>query len=74
MRFLLDQDVYELTARLLVQSGGDVLRVRDLGLSRADDVTLQAAAIARRIQKALETAELSFVRGVELSQSQSSVP
>ncbi|MBI2836021.1 MAG: DUF5615 family PIN-like protein [Acidobacteria bacterium] len=47
MRFLLDQDVYELTARLLIQSGCDVLRVRDLGLSRADDVTLLRAARER---------------------------
>ena len=47
MRFLLDQDVYELTVRLLVQSGGDVLRVRNLGLSRADDVTLLRTAQER---------------------------
>ena len=47
MRFLLDQDVYELTARLPVESGYDVLRVRDLGLSRADDVTLLKTARER---------------------------
>ncbi len=47
MRFLLDQDVYELTARVLAQSGCDVLRVRDLGLSRADDMTLVRTARER---------------------------
>jgi hypothetical protein len=37
-------------------------------------MTGEPAAIAKRMQEALETAKLSFVRGVELSQSQSSVP
>ena len=44
MNLLLDQDVYEITARLLIQSGHDVRRARELGLSRADDVRLLAAA------------------------------
>lgn len=37
MRFLLDQDVYELTARFLVQSGHDVLKVSEIGMSTAGD-------------------------------------
>jgi predicted nuclease of predicted toxin-antitoxin system len=37
MRFLLDQDVYAITARFLVDAGHDVVLVAQLGLSRASD-------------------------------------
>ena len=37
MRFLLDQDVYDLTARFLVDTGHDVLRVAEIGMARASD-------------------------------------
>jgi predicted nuclease of predicted toxin-antitoxin system len=37
MRFLLDQDVYALTARFLADAGHDVVQVEQLGLSQASD-------------------------------------
>jgi predicted nuclease of predicted toxin-antitoxin system len=37
MRFLLDQDVYAITARFLVDAGHDVVLVAQLGLSQASD-------------------------------------
>lgn len=37
MRFLLDQDVYAATARLLSDLGHDVVPVAQIGLSQADD-------------------------------------
>ncbi|MBD2102122.1 DUF5615 family PIN-like protein [Leptolyngbya sp. FACHB-261] len=37
MKLLLDQDVYALTARFLVDAGYDVLLAAQLGLSRATD-------------------------------------
>jgi predicted nuclease of predicted toxin-antitoxin system len=44
MRFLLDQDVYAITARLLQQSGHDVTTASELGLSRAADSELLVVA------------------------------
>jgi predicted nuclease of predicted toxin-antitoxin system len=44
MRLLLDQDVYATTARFLTGLGHDVVRVGQLGLSRADDSDLLATA------------------------------
>jgi predicted nuclease of predicted toxin-antitoxin system len=37
MRFLLDQDVYSVTARFLSDLGHDVVQVAAVGLSRAED-------------------------------------
>ena len=37
MRLLLDQDVYESTARFLAEKGHDVVRVRELGMATASD-------------------------------------
>jgi predicted nuclease of predicted toxin-antitoxin system len=37
VRFLLDQDVYAVTARFLTESGHDVLIVAEIGLSQASD-------------------------------------
>lgn len=37
MRLLLDQDVYEITARFLVSLGMDVLKVSELGMAAASD-------------------------------------
>lgn len=37
MRLLIDQDVYEITARFLIELGHDVLRVREIGMARASD-------------------------------------
>jgi len=40
MKFLLDQDVYDLTARFLAEQGHDVVTASQLGLSRAQDSDL----------------------------------
>ena len=40
MRLLLDQDVYAATARHLKSLGHDVVRVSEIGLSRAKDEAL----------------------------------
>jgi predicted nuclease of predicted toxin-antitoxin system len=44
MKFLLDQDVYATTARFLTSLGHDVVRVAQIGLSRADDSDLLTIA------------------------------
>ena len=44
MTFLLDQDVYEMTARFLRDLGHDVVKASELGLSRAPDSILLTAA------------------------------
>jgi len=44
MRFLLDQDVYAVTARFLAGLGHDVIQVAQLGLSQADDEELLKVA------------------------------
>ena len=44
MRFLLDQDVYALTARFLRELGHDIVTAAELGLSRAADTALLARA------------------------------
>jgi predicted nuclease of predicted toxin-antitoxin system len=50
MRFLLDQDVYAKTIQFLHGSGHDLVRVSELGLSRASDETvLQTAQAQNRI-------------------------
>jgi predicted nuclease of predicted toxin-antitoxin system len=40
VKFLLDQDVYALTARFLTAQGHDVVTASQLGLSRAQDIDL----------------------------------
>jgi predicted nuclease of predicted toxin-antitoxin system len=40
MKFLIDQDVYAVTARFLSDLGHDVVRVAQIGLSQADDEEL----------------------------------
>jgi predicted nuclease of predicted toxin-antitoxin system len=44
VRFLLDQDVYALTARFLRELGHDVVTAAELGLARAPDTALLARA------------------------------
>ena len=44
MRFLLDQDVYGTTARLLDSFGHDVVRVAQIGLAQAEDEELLRVA------------------------------
>ncbi len=40
MRFLLDQDVYAISARFLIDTGHDVLLVSQIGLSQASKAFL----------------------------------
>jgi predicted nuclease of predicted toxin-antitoxin system len=44
MKFLLDQDVYALTARFLREQGHDVVTASELGMSRAQDEQLLKTA------------------------------
>jgi predicted nuclease of predicted toxin-antitoxin system len=44
MRFLLDQDVYAITARFFANAGHDVVLVAQLGLSQASDEEILRAA------------------------------
>ena len=44
MRFLLDQDVYAATIRLLIGLGHDVITAGNIGLSRASDSDLLKVA------------------------------
>lgn len=37
MKFLLDQDVYEVTARFLIGLGHEILRVAEIGMAQASD-------------------------------------
>lgn len=45
MKFLLDQDVYEITNLFLKRLGHDVVKVSDIGLSTAQDEDLLSVAI-----------------------------
>ncbi|MBI5650189.1 MAG: DUF5615 family PIN-like protein [Chloroflexi bacterium] len=47
MKFLLDHDVYAITARFLGDLGHDVVPVAKIGLAEADDATLLATAHAQ---------------------------
>ncbi len=50
MKFLLDQDIYALTARFLVDAGYDVITAKEIGMSRAsDEEILQLAQKQQRI-------------------------
>ena len=50
VKFLLDQDVYALTARFLVDAGYDIVTAREIGMSRAkDEEILQVAQEQQRI-------------------------
>lgn len=54
MRLLLDQDVYEVTARFLIGLGHDVLRVAELGMAQASD--------EENLNKALELERIFITR------------
>ncbi|MBI5446283.1 MAG: DUF5615 family PIN-like protein [Deltaproteobacteria bacterium] len=71
MKFLLDQDVYEITARLLRSMGHDVVTAADLGLSRASDLELLAAA--RERERILVTRDADFGELVFLKESSAGV-
>jgi predicted nuclease of predicted toxin-antitoxin system len=67
MRFLLDQDVYAVTVRLLRDAGHDVLTAADIGASRALDETLLTTAHAqvRLFTRDRDFGALVFVQGFE---------
>lgn len=67
MRFLLDQDVYAVTARFLVDVGHDVVLVGQIGLSQAsDEQILKTAQEQNRIlvTRDRDYGNLVFVRAV----------
>jgi predicted nuclease of predicted toxin-antitoxin system len=58
MKFLLDQDVYMVTARFLAALGYDVIRVSQIGLSQADDSDL--LVVAREQDRIFVTRDRDF--------------
>jgi predicted nuclease of predicted toxin-antitoxin system len=60
MKFLLDQDVYEKTRRVLIGLGHDVVTASESGLSTAEDSDLLAAAA--RDGRVLVTRDRDFGR------------
>jgi predicted nuclease of predicted toxin-antitoxin system len=58
VRFLLDQDIYAVTARFLSDLGHDVLAVAQIGLSTADDSHL--LSVARERSRILVTRDRDF--------------
>lgn len=66
MKFLLDQDVYAITARFLISLGYDVILAADIGLScAADQVLLNEAQKLERIfvTRDRDYGNLVFVQG-----------
>lgn len=67
MKFLLDQDVYASTARLMSEWGHDVVPVARIGLSRAKDEELLAVAQEQGrilVTRDRDYGSLVFVRGL----------
>ena len=67
MKFLLDQDVYAITARLLAELGHDVTRAVEVGLSRASDEEILREAQRRGqllVTRDRDFGNLVFVRGL----------
>lgn len=67
MNLLLDQDVYEVTARFLVSVGHDVLRVGEIGMARASDEENLIKAIELErifITRDRDYGNLVFVKGI----------
>jgi len=54
VKLLLDQDVYEATARFLIDLRHDVLRVREIGMAQASD--------EENLKKALELSRIFVTR------------
>lgn len=68
MKLLLDQDVYERTARFLVEKEYDVLRLKDIGMSRAsdEDNLAKAAELGRLfVTRDRDYGNLVFVKGIQ---------
>lgn len=66
MRFLLDQDVFALTARFLVDAGHDVVLVAQIGLSQASDEEILRTQEQQRIlvTRDRDYGNLVFVRAI----------
>ena len=67
MKLLLDQDVYALTARFLIDSGHDVVLVAEIGLAQAsDEEILRTAQEQNRIlvTRDRDYGNLVFVRAI----------
>lgn len=70
MRLLLDQDVYEITARFIIGLGHDVVRVAELGMAQAsDEKNLKKALELNRIfvTRDRDYGNLVFVKGIRSS-------
>ncbi len=67
MKLLLDQDVYEVTARFLIGLGYDLVRVAELGMAQAsDEENLNKALELNRIfvTRDRDYGNLVFVKGI----------
>ncbi|CAN5135359.1 hypothetical protein BH20ACI1_BH20ACI1_12530 [soil metagenome] len=67
MKLLLDQDVYEITARFLIGLEHDVVRVAELGMARAsDEENLKKALELNRIfvTRDRDYGNFVFVKGI----------
>jgi len=71
MKFLLDQDVYAATARLLRGLGHDVLSPAELGLAQASD--LQLISVAKEQGRVFVTRDRDFGELVFLSEVRTGV-
>jgi predicted nuclease of predicted toxin-antitoxin system len=68
MKLLLDQDVYELTARFLTNIGHDVVKVSELGMARSSDEDNLAKALDLGrifVTRDRDFGNLVFVRGIQ---------
>ncbi len=68
MRLLLDQDIYEITARFITGLGHDVVRVAELGMAQAsDEENLKKALELNRIfvTRDRDYGNLVFVKGIK---------
>lgn len=68
MKLLLDQDVYEATARFLIELNHDVVRVRELGMASAgDEENLLKAQELNRIfvTRDRDYGNLVFIKGIK---------
>lgn len=66
MKFLLDQDVYALTARFLIASGHNVVRALEIGMAQASDEDLLREAHEQGrifITRDRDFGHLVFVKG-----------
>lgn len=55
MKFLVDENLSERVAEVLVENGHDAIHVRDIGLERADDPVVMARAEARAVSSCRRT-------------------